>query len=535
MKRILVCISFFIFIIGNLYAQSDMKGILKELDQVVRDKSKYQAKKNAEINVLKGQLLQSNKNRSFQALGKIYEAYKQYNIDSARYYVGRQIEVAVKSNNPDYIIEAKLNLVEWNKNVGMFGQAESLLMSLTNKVRKNRQLLVKYYNIYSSFYDLLSKYSSTKQLQRYFADLCDHYNDSTLTILPRGTVTYRRTLADRERYHYHFTYALNVELPDMKRIDPNDQDVRYIACNIARSYQALGQLEEAKYYYAVSAISDIKHCVKEHISLRSLSMILFQEGDIDRANKYITSCLEDANYCRARSREIEIANDLPTIVQSYQAKMENENLRLSIILVALVFIAGCMIVMIVYSRRQNRKLSFARKEVLKANASLQDSVRQLRESNNIKEEYITQYLNLCSTYLQNIDEYRHSLIQIAQGGKVDKLFTALRSSQFIEEQLHLFYSNFDESFLHLFPTFVDEFNKLFSDENFIPKASGQLTTELRIFALIRLGITDSNYIAKFLRCSIQTVYNYRSKIRGKSRYGENDFEKKVKAIGSTHD
>ena len=195
-----------------------------------------------------------------------------------------------------------------------------------------------------------------------------------------------------------------------------------------------------------------------------------------------------------------------------------------------------------------KKVAAARREVLDTNTLLQELNEELHHSNSqlkemnhtlsetnyIKEEYIGRYMDQCSSYLDKMDLYRRSLNKIAAAGKVEELYKAIKSSQFLEEELKEFYANFDMTFLQLFPNFVEEFNALLV-EPMQPKAGELLNTELRIFALIRLGITDSTKIAQFLRYSVTTIYNYRTRVRNKALGERDEFEAKVMKIGKVEE
>lgn len=195
-----------------------------------------------------------------------------------------------------------------------------------------------------------------------------------------------------------------------------------------------------------------------------------------------------------------------------------------------------------------KKVAAARREVLDTNTLLQELNEELHHSNSqlkemnhtlsetnyIKEEYIGRYMDQCSTYLDKMDLYRRSLNKTAAAGKVEELYKAIKSSQFLEEELKEFYANFDMTFLQLFPNFVEEFNALLV-EPMQPKAGELLNTELRIFALIRLGITDSTKIAQFLRYSVTTIYNYRTRVRNKALGERDEFEAKVMKIGKVEE
>lgn len=180
----------------------------------------------------------------------------------------------------------------------------------------------------------------------------------------------------------------------------------------------------------------------------------------------------------------------------------------------------------------NEQLNELNHEMYRINIELKKTNRALSENNFIKEEYIGRYMDQCSKYIDKLDNYRRSLNKIASTGKIDELQKILKTTDFIENELKEFYNDFDTTFLQLFPNFVEDFRKLLIDDECLQLKSGQLlNTELRIVALIRLGITDSVKISHFLRCSLSTVYNYRTKMRNKAVCKREEFEEKIMLIG----
>lgn len=256
--------------------------------------------------------------------------------------------------------------------------------------------------------------------------------------------------------------------------------------------------------------------------------------------------MEDASICNARLRIVEVLELFPVINDTYQKEKEAQQEKLKIMLYVIFALALCLSGGIYYLYKQMERLALARRQVIeannkltqandnlhKSNSKLQDANHSLAENITLKEVYIGRYMDQCSAYIDKMDEYRKSLGKIAASGKLEELFQKLKSSQYIDDQLKDFYENFDDTFLQLFPHFVEEFNKLLvEDEQIHLKNPHRLNTELRIFALIRLGITDSIKIAQFLRYSVTTIYNYRTKARNKAKGNREEFEKNVIKIG----
>ena len=312
---------------------------------------------------------------------------------------------------------------------------------------------------------------------------------------------------------------------------------------MSEAYRLKGDKKGQKHFLALSAIADLKSAVKEYVSLRKLASLVYEDGDIDRAYNYLKCSLEDATLCNARLRTLEISQVFPIIDQAYQLKTKRQQQEMKISLICI-----SLLVAIFFVYKQMKKVAAARREVIDTNTLLQelngelhDSNSQLKEMNHtlseanyIKEEYIGRYMDQCSTYLDKMDLYRRSLNKIAATGRVEELYKAIKSSQFLEEELKEFYANFDMTFLQLFPNFVEEFNALLV-EPMQPKQGELLNTELRIFALIRLGITDSTKIAQFLRYSVTTIYNYRTRVRNKALGERDEFEAKVMKIGKVEE
>ena len=257
---------------------------------------------------------------------------------------------------------------------------------------------------------------------------------------------------------------------------------------------------------------------------------MFDKGDIERAYKYLSCSMEDAVACNARLRSVEVTEFFPIVDKVYKLKIEKEKQISRTLLISVSFLSFLLLVTIIYLYRQMKKLSLMRKAVSASNEQLQEINKELSQASKIKEEYIALYLNQCVIYLDKLDTYRRSLAKLAMASKLDDLFKTIKSEQFIRDERKNFYNEFDKSFLKLFPHFIKSFNDLMTEEGKLSPKSGEiLSTELRIFALIRLGINDSSNIAHFLGYSLATVYSYRSKVRSKALDKEK-FEEQVASL-----
>ncbi len=315
-------------------------------------------------------------------------------------------------------------------------------------------------------------------------------------------------------------------------------------------YRKKEDKEQEKKYLILSAISDIQSAIKDNASIPSLANMLMQEGDVNRAYMYVRFSLDNINDYNTRIRSSEIINIQSIIDKAYQAKSNEQRKKLRISLIITSVLSILLIISVCYVYKQMRKGILISKRLKEANTELNALNQKLHNMNNnlkninievteanyIKEEYIGYFLDQCSKYIEKMDEYRKMVNKKIQNKEIENLFKITKNNQLKEEELKEFFTNFDNMFMHLFPPdFVDKFNSLLQDdERIILKKGEVLNTELRIYALMRLGIDDSTKIANFLGYSVNTIYNYRAKIKNKAKISREDFEWTVKKISTFH-
>lgn len=503
--------------------------VLDSLDQIILDHAVYAQPKEQEIARHKAELDSvGNDAEYFQVLGEIADAYRSYSIDSQLVYTQKRLDLAERIDNHDFTVQAMLNMSECYYLVGMYKEADELL-SKAFAAGIPDYLKFYYYHLRRTLYELLADYVSIDSWRTGYLELLDAYRDSILGISPAGSFTYVIVKSDQAVYQGRWQEAINLlNSYEAKELAVHDRALLYYG--LAKVYMQMGNMEHAAYYYALSAQCDLKAAVREYISLRKLAELLFAAGDIERAYNYIKCSMDDAALCNARLRAIELLPIYRIIQEAYQAQIEKQ--RKSSMLFTYV-ISVCLLVMIVTFILvfwQNRKLSAIRKKLKATNDDLLVANSSLAESNHIKEEYISRYMNQCSNYIEKMDGYRRQLNKLATSGQSQELFRALKSSKIIDKELKDFYRNFDESFLQLYPDFVQKFNDLLEPSARVHPKGELLSPELRIYALIRLGITDSARIAQFLRYSITTIYNYRTKMRNKAMVDRNSFDERVMSL-----
>ncbi|GGH22501.1 hypothetical protein FAZ19_13965 [Sphingobacterium alkalisoli] len=304
-------------------------------------------------------------------------------------------------------------------------------------------------------------------------------------------------------------------------------------------YKNKGELDKQIYFFGLSALTDIKHAVKDNASLQSLALCYYEKGDVDKAYLYIQEAINDAIFCNVRYRTIESSSFYPIINASFQEKENRQKNELksylmviSLMTIVLSAVLGVLFIQIKKLKKIRIALKQANDDLHHLNDQLLKVNNELSESNHIKEEYIAHFFDICSSYIDKIDNARKTILKKLSNKQESDILKHLKSQDVIKEELEDLYRNFDIIFLNLYPSFIDEFNKLLKpEEQILPKSEELLSTELRIFALIRLGISDSTKIASFLRYSLRTVYNYRVKVRNKVLGSKDEFEDKIKKIG----
>lgn len=552
MKKIII----FLYICGicmcQLHAATNnvVDSLLSQLDQVIQNRPVYIEQKEKKLNDLRKALRQriSDENR-FTLLGEYLDEYRSYNTDSSLYISRERYQVALRMKNKEHQDNALMNTAEIMGTAGMYKEA----IDLMHNVQINQlpdELHPYYYHIYRTVYGLMADYAVTEREKKLYAEITDKYRDSLLLVNKDNLLVYTLIQSDQYNVRGEFENAIQLLTDYLAGQIDNVHDVAICAYTLSESYRLKEDTEKEKEYLILSSIADMKSAVREYISLRKLAVLLYQEGDIDRAYSYLKLCMDDAVFCNARLRILEILQIFPLINDAYQQKTEKQQEQMEWALVSISLLSIFLLIAIFFVYKQMKRVAAARHEVVDANKRLKELNEelhlynlQLKEANHIiaensylKEEYIGRYMDQCSVYLEKMDNYRRSLGKIAASGKVDELYKHIKSSKFIDEELKDFYANFDNTFLQLFPTFVEDFNALLADgEQIYPKANERMSTELRIFALIRLGITDSVKIAQFLRYSVTTIYNYRTKVRNKAAGDRDLLEQEVMKIGKSKD
>lgn len=550
MKNIIIFLCLCTICMCRLHAADSSRAdsLLLKLDQAIKERPIYMEQKELKLVELKRLLhRQIPDEERFAILGTLLDEYRSFNTDSALHMAEEREQIAIRLGNREYIDNARMNKADVLGMTGMYKEVMDLMRNI-HIDRLPVDIHPYYYHIYRTVYGLMADYAVTAYEKKLYTELTDKYRDSLLLVNKDNLLIHTLIQSDQYNVRNEYDEAIRLLTDYLALQKDYEHDVAICAYTLSESYRLKGDKEKEKEYLIVSAMADMKTAVREYISLRKLAVLLYQEGDIERAYSYVKICMEDAAACNARLRKLEILEIFPIINDAYQQKTEKQQEQMKWALVSISLLSLFLLLAIFYVYKQMKKVAAARREVIDANKRLKElndelhlSNAQLKEANHsiaensyLKEEYIGRYMDQCSVYLEKMDNYRRSLGKIAATGNVEELYKNIKSSKFIEGELKEFYTNFDNTFLQLFPTFVEDFNALLADDEQISlKAGERMNTELRIFALIRLGITDSVKIAQFLRYSVTTIYNYRTKVRNKAAGDRDLLEQEVMTIGKS--
>ncbi len=492
-------------------ADINLNFALRRLDDVLKEQQSYLDKRQARIDSLNAEY-SSEPSRTL--LLQIAEAYKGYNNDSAMVYLRRGAEYANDAGAQNFI----WRLASLMPLGGLFDQA------------------IQTYNLVDSQAvseaDLASYYDSGRQMYSYISAFYIDYPETTekykrnslkmqlklLDVLPLNSREYKFNLGEYSYFTGKNDRALLL-LEEFVEQEPETSNLRARAAyHLYTIYKATGDESTSLYYLSLSAISDIMSATRDVASLQELGNEMYASGYLERAYNYLSAALEKAVTCGAPLRMVETAKVLPIIERAYNSRMSTSRRNLYWVVAGLWVLLTVLFLTMLKLNHEMAKMS-----------QLQEN---LRRANGAKEIYISQFLSLCSIYMDKLNQFCKIVTRKLAAGQSDELYRMAKSGRFIEEQSSEFYEVFDNAFLHMYPDFVVQVNKLLRPECQIILSDGEtLNTDLRILAFLRLGIEESQRIAQVLNYSLNTVYAYRNRLRGRAIDRET-FEADVMRISS---
>lgn len=528
-------------------AKSDtLDSLLLVLDKNITSCKIYSDKKDIRIRTLKEKLHlnQLSNETTYHLQESLYKEYKSYICDSAIFYLNKNIELAQQINDSYKLNESIIKLSYLLSSSGMYMEAIDVL-KMVNKSSLSKEQLMNYFIAYDHVYGELGYYTQNHKIGTHYTLRSKMYKDSIYQIASPDSEIYLSMEETRLRDEGKLQEALAINDKRLSQVTINSPE--YAALMYYRALIFREQKEQDNYIrcLSLSSIADIRSAIKDHASLWMLAQALLDRGDLERAYQYMNFSWTESKFYNARLRAWQSADDLSLIDDTYQLMLRQRNSELKIYILIVSLLSLLLFIALCYIYRQVKHLRTARQNLLKVNTqlenlnkelqkinfSLQTANKDLAESNQTKEVYIARFIKLCSTYVDHLDTYRRMVHKKVLTNQITELLHLTRSNSILEEALNELYENFDSAFLNLFPNFIEQFNSLLQEnEQIRPKKNNTLNTELRIFALIRLGITDSSQIAEFLHYSVNTIYNYRAKVKNKARISREDFEEVIANI-----
>jgi len=535
--KLLVLINYCFFFGFAAHAQSTTDSLLNELNTVLANKQFYVNKKQQEINKLTKQLTGAKTPaEKYNMYDALYEQYKSFSYDSAYTYAKKLQDISIQLNSPLLIASAKMKMAFTLLSSGLFKETFEKLNSINIQSLPASDKADYYFIKARSYFDL-SDYDRSLD----YSDLYDPQGikciDSAMSFCKPGTFSFLqfKGLKDLQTRDYNDGRATYVSLLNLPGLTPHQFAVN--ASCLSYIYEVKGSQEESLQLLIRAAISDIESATKETVAIYKLADILYKKGDIDHAYIYIKQAMDDATFYGALQRQVRISSMLPIIEAQWINQIEHQKKLLYTYSFIITLLVIFVLVFAYIIFKQLKKLRIADELIKAANITLQENNKSLEElnrnlstANKIKNEYIGYYFNINSMYIEKLESFQKSIDKKLSSKRYDDAQATVKNLNLENERQQLFHT-FDKVFLRLFPGFIDKFNALFQQGEEICIPDGQLlSTEHRIFALIRMGIHDNDRIAKLLGYSVNTIYSYKNRIKNKSFISNEEFEHRIMDI-----
>ena len=512
--------------------------LLTELNQALAHKKEYDGQRLNRIAVLTADFVSSeaDDNAKFDLGLRIYDEYKAFKYDSAFAYCQKITRLAAQLRSPAKIEVAKLKLAFVLLSSGLFKETFETLDSIDPRLLTAADKQSFYFLVARAYSDLGDFNQDQTYRPTYYAKALA-YADTAVQLARPGSYEYLSVQEFRAQKTNNLAAGAAVYQQILRLPHLSLHQLAVSASTTAYVYELAGQPAKAFELLLVAAIADVKTATKETTAIFKLSDYCYRQGDLKNAYTFIKEAREDATFYKARQRQIEISH-VSSIIEGQKINIiESQRKSLKTYAIVMTLLTGVVIAFAVVSVRQVRRLRKADQLIFAANGELlerNDELRQLNsglnEANKIKEEYIGYYFHNNSQYIDKLETLKkrvEALLASKQYGGVQKLVDAVN----IKTERNELLKGFDTVFLRLFPNFIAQFNELFRPEDRVVLADDQLlTTELRIFALIRLGIADSEQISRMLGYSINTIYTYKTRVKNRSLLPNEEFETRVQAI-----
>lgn len=539
MQRYVAILLLFLTTISSAMADTT-SDLIQRVDSIMDNISQIYGKKQARIDFYKNMAEKSRKPETLlSAYDKLYDEYFVFQFDSAMVYVDKAIQLADRIGDKYHHDKSRIEKASLLAVGGLYGEAMGLLDEI-DSVKLDEDLRFTYTITHYYVYTYWADYCHDNMYSPRYRDRADSYLKQAVAMLRPSDSYYDFFWGEYYIYvERNDQRALQHYFKTLKTAPVESRWYAMASYAIANNYSANNDNSKYEEYMLRACISDLLNCTRENLAMQDLAMYMFKKGDdnILLAERYINFAMDDAKNYNNRLRIIEISQKLPVIVSTYREKLSSQNSLMRMALLGVSVLCVFVVVLLYFYSRQNRQLARHRHELSQSNhllSSLNEKLNSLNsrllDTNSRRERLAKLYIDLCAKYIDRLSKFEVLVKRKIKVGQVNDLLNTASSSRLSEEDAATFMNSFDTAFLDLYPSFVTEFNALLrEDEQIVPPHKGRLTTELRIYALIRLGVKESSEIAALLFYTPRTIYNYRSTIKSRARNRET-FESEVEQL-----
>ncbi|MGQ1891489.1 DUF6377 domain-containing protein [Thermophagus sp. OGC60D27] len=526
---------FFLFLTAiSSFGQNNVDELFIKLDEVIEQKDQFELEKIHNIKVLTQEYSRTdstNLNERFILTNKLHQSYFTFHYDSAVFYSRRMLKIANKIGKSDYINYSRLKIIETLLASGLFSIVKDSLKKVSTASLSD-SLRVKYYYLKARLYIDMANYYQRPYYTHEFRQKVTFCLDSAISITNAKTPQYYSLKGLQNIWLEQYGEARRSFLYLFENFEIDGRQFAVDASTFAFVYNCLGEPEKELEWLLKAAIRDIKFANKEYVALRIIANRLFSQGQIKKSSHYLNIAINDAQSYGAIQRVFQISQIQPLVEAARLDLVEKQKLRLKVLVFAITFLFLLLIAVLVLLFKQYYRIKLVKDELDKSNKALSESNTKLREVNLIKEEYIAFFFKTNSDLIEKLDEYRQTIDNKLAVNKINQIRSIITRADIKREREALF-RDFDTGFLNIFPDFIKRFNALFKEgDRELPDNSKHLNTNLRIFALIRLGITETDKIAHILNYSVNTINTYKTKIKNRSVVPNDEFEKEILKIQS---
>ncbi len=518
-----------------LFAQGGgVDSLLKVLDQQIAGRESYLDQKLKRIDALRNKLNAvpaGDLRLQFSYVSEMTAEYRDVIYDSAFVYVHKMSRLAHTLGDAEMIADARLEASSLFLGGGVFTLAVDTLRTM-RPPELDTSLKKRYYTLSARLWYDLAGYIGDQFYAPLHVALGNRYQDSLIMLETPGSDAYRMAVGKKLTYEHRYREAIDTLLPLLDHWDTSNRRFPILGSTLSFCYRSLDEEMQAKQMLIMAVISDIINVKMESTTAMQLAEMFYSERNLERAHQCIQLAQKSADYFNARHRKVRISKTLPLIETERMLLEQEKRHRVRLFATVVAVFAALVVLFLAIIYKQLQRIKRSEQIIRRTNRSLEETNLKLRESNTIKDEYIVDFLDAQASFIDRTDAHLKVIRKKMREKSYDTLMRLL-DSELVEEERQQLFKRFDTVFLGLFPSFIEDFNALLEpDGRIVPRKNELLNTELRIYALRRLGINEPTAVAKFLNCSLNTIYAYKTRINNKAlSQDKREFDRAIMSIG----